>query len=287
MQKILIASVAAALAAAPVLAASAVGASAAPRCQDVLRYLNADIEDLQHTLRGRSGAAATIREKGIVLRWGATPPRVLYMAPEPSADRSPRNAAERTMKKLGVGWGVDRGLGPGVNPGEAAILEAVKSDTEFVVWLINKELPQDWQLRTAPAYSGRLERGVIKILYLPHKHWPASIARTGARALYQYTKHGEIDTAVVLLDPEHVGEERHRVHFLLHEMLHALGRSHADRREFPETVMHPKAYRGDGMGYLKGLDKAALRAVYSPLVPAGTKGDSLHCDSHGRVRGGQ
>ena len=203
-------------------------ASAATRCQDVLRYLKADVENLQDSLQGMTrGAAIAVRKKGFVLRWGATPPAVLFIAGTPEA------------------------------------AEMAKSDAGFAVWAINGALPKNWQMPFGGARNGRMEDNTIKVAYLPGEYWPASITKSEARAFTQFTKEGEIRAAIILPDYTRLTEERHRVYSLLHEMLHALGRAHVDRSKFPETIMHPKAYRGTGVA-LRSLDKAALRAVYKP-----------------------
>ena len=88
----------------------------------------------------------------------------------------------------------------------------------------------------------------------------------------------------VLLDHTRVTRERDRIYILLHKLLHALGRAHADRYRFPDTIMHPEANRGHSAS-LKSLDKAALRAIHSPFVPVGTTRDDLRCDRRGRIRG--
>ena len=92
--------------------------------------------------------------------------------------------------------------------------------------------------------------------------------------------------AGVLLDHTRIPRERDRIYILLHEALHTLGRGHVSRRAFPETIMHPKASR-DHLASLRSLDKSALRTVHSPLVPVGTTGDDLRCDSRGRIRNGR
>lgn len=89
----------------------------------------------------------------------------------------------------------------------------------------------------------------------------------------------------MLVDSTCFPEDRNRIHVLLHEMLHALGRAHVDRHEFPDTILHQTSKGEDHEGFLKGLDKAALCAFYSPLVPVGTKAHTLCCDGQGRVTG--
>ena len=253
------------IALAAVLMALVVGtANAGTACHDVLRYLKADIEDSLRDLRGSIRPwAAELRSKAVVLRWGPTPPRVLYMA--------------------------SRG-GDVLTPEDARAVKLAKADTEFVVWLLNKDMPKSWQLRLGTTSGGRLEQGAITVLHLPHKHWPAILTRNDrvkpwGKGIPVYNKEGEITTAAVLIDYTRFGEDRSRIHVLLHEMLHALDRGDVDRREFPETIMHSDSHQDDHGGHLKNLGKAALRAVYSPAVPVGTRGASLKCDSLGRIEG--
>ena len=244
------------------LAAAAVlvgGAGAAPNCRDVVRYLQADAADLK---------------KEFVVRWGATPPTVRYLAAR--QDPPPQNEAEKEIRRLGLGWG-------GASAREAAMLKMAEEDTRFVVWSINKELPKTYQLRVGATQGGRLKEGEIVVIYAPHHLWPPSLEKTPARALFDSTEKGEIRKAAVFLNPDPglFFEERERLYFLFHEMLHALGRAHVDPDAFPDTIMHPEAYR-DSIGPLKALDKAALRAVYGSL-PVGARAATLKCDDQGRI----
>ena len=169
--------------------------------------------------------------------------------------------------------------------------DTAKEDASYVVWLINKELPPDWQLTFSkiPAKrEAKFEWGIIKVIYLRREKWPEEVGhrKALARAVTLPDKSGMILAAGVLLDHTRIPRERDRIYTLLHEVLHALGRGHVARREFPETIMHPKASRNH-LASLRSLDKAALRAIHSPLVPVGTRGDDLRCDSRGRIRNGQ
>ena len=59
---------------------------------------------------------------------------------------------------------------------------------------------------------------------------------------------------------------------LVHELIHALGRDHADPARFPSTLLHDY---GEGTeGYvMHQLDREALLAVYSVLEPGDTPAD--------------
>ena len=217
-----------ALIAAAVFAAWAAGASAAPRCQDVLRYLKADAKD--------SG--------GTVQRWRLSP-EVRYVAARD---------------------------GEAVGPETTEMLRLVKSDTDFVVWLLNKHLPKDWHLRLGTTHAGgnAFQPGAISVFYLSREYWPKALTRDDSakvwgKSIPVHNKDGEITSTAVLVDYTRLPEDRNRISVLLHEMLHALGRGHVDRWEFPDTVMHPDSNKGDHSGDIKSLDKAALRAVYGRL----------------------
>ena len=201
-----------------------------------LAYLKADAED----------------NGGEVLRWRHAP-EVRYIAPRD---------------------------GQSVRADQAEMVRLAKSDTEYVVWLINKDLPPDWQLRAKPTQSTASEPGTILVAHLPREHWPKNMfTRNDPEKLFGTAfpirdESGEIRRAVVLVDYTRLPEDRSRLEVLLHEMLHALGRGHVDRWEFPETIMHPKANKDEHGGFLKAFDKAALRAVYGRLG-VGMTGRSL------------
>ena len=235
--------------AAALAAGSADYAAAAARCQDVLRYLKADVEDMRNHLKNSSDPTfVTVLEKGFVLRWGATRPVV----------------------RLAEG-----------SPGYA------RADAEFAVWLINKELPEAHRLRvgkTPVAREAYYNFDEIKVVYLPRGEWPVKGDYGVGHTKYHLRDAGRMVAARVLIDHTRLTEERVRIFILLHELLHALGRTHVDRHEFPDTIMHVSSPSWTPPA-LKSLDKAALRAVYSPLVPVGTTADSLRCDSQGRVTG--
>ena len=65
---------------------------------------------------------------------------------------------------------------------------------------------------------------------------------------------------------------RSRVRTLAHELLHALGRGHADPAANPESIMLLRASETDPGFYLYPLDRAALQAVYGRLEP----GDGIY-----------
>ena len=159
-----------------------------------------------------------------------------------------------------------------------------KADAEWAVWLINRHLPKNWQLRfdSRPALSGYGENE-IRVVYLRKEGWAENIRDEALAKGFTRDTDGKLEFAVVLLDRTRLPEQHHRHYFLLHEMLHVLGRAHVDQEKFPETIMGPRAYKND-LKFLGALDKAALRAVYSPVIPVGTRGRDLRCDEQGRIR---
>ncbi len=76
----------------------------------------------------------------------------------------------------------------------------------------------------------------------------------------------------VWVDPVRATGER-RLLVLVHELLHTLGRGHADAERFPASVMRPVSdsiRRGE---ILYPLDRAALLAAYRMLEPSATRGE--------------
>ena len=143
-----------------------------------------------------------------------------------------------------------------------------------------------FQLRLGPpTRSTKHERGIIKVVYLANRDWPEKIRRSWGNSRNFFGSNGSMGGGVILLDHTRVTDAHRRVFVLLHEMLHSFGRSHVDHDEFPDTIMHTKDRWRGNEGHLKDLDKAALRALHSPLVPVGTRADTLRCDGQGRLRG--
>ena len=176
--------------------------------------------------------ADSSKRDGVVARWGATGPVVRLAGGSPAIARS---------------------------------------DAEYAIWLINKELPENWQLRvgkTPVAREDEYDFDMIKIVYRPREEWPVSGDYGVGHTKPRVRDDGKMVAARVLIDHTRLTEERLRILILLHELLHALGRWHVDHDEFPETIMHASSPSWTPPA-LKSLDKAALRAVYSPLVPVG------------------
>ena len=86
-----------------------------------------------------------------------------------------------------------------------------------------------------------------------------SVRSLGARTLSYWAGRVWVDPARV------TGEER--VHVLVHEILHVLGRDHADPERFPDSVMRPLYTSARTGEILHPLDREALLAVYGVLSP--------------------
>ena len=148
------------------------------------------------------------------------------------------------------------------------------AETRATAALINSALPQRWQLRfnaipKPAAYNP--QNGEIVVEFSPKESWPAtgsSDTRVGL-AITAFNDAGEIEQATVFVDPVHNDTQRDRMYVLAHEFLHALGRGHADARNFPHTVTHATL---DDKNHVRGyilhqLDNEALLAVYSRMEP--------------------
>ncbi len=70
----------------------------------------------------------------------------------------------------------------------------------------------------------------------------------------------------VWVDPVRATGES-RLHVLVHEILHVLGRHHADPERFPESVMRPVYGPVSQGGILDPLDREVLLAVHGRLAP--------------------
>lgn len=147
------------------------------------------------------------------------------------------------------------------------------AETRAVVGLINSALPQRWQLRFSsqpvPAAESPQNGGIV-VRFSAARTWPhRHDDNTLGLADWQYESTGEITAARVWLDPARNRTQQQRMEVLAHEMLHALGRGHADARRFPYTITHESLNDERHVkGYiLHQLDNEALLAVYSRMRP--------------------
>lgn len=152
-------------------------------------------------------------------------------------------------------------------------------ETVRVVQLLNAALPLDWQIRFdhAPGPHGPLgpPDGEILVEFAPQADWSLPdgppVGEQIGLAAPQYTIVPTGNPAVpwlleiiggqVWVDPTRThGNERLGV--IAHEILHVLGRQHADPLRFPETIMVPGGGYGPTRHVLHPLDREALFAVY-------------------------
>ena len=156
-----------------------------------------------------------------------------------------------------------------------------KWHTEMAVRLINSALPANWQLRlddTPAPRTADLERGAIKVGFLPREQWPAGSCSGNAIGCARWNHvSGRVTAGGLVVDPIRVTGERRRVSVLLHELLHTLGRGHVSPTAFPDTIMHTAGHRGEAEWLvLNSLDEAALHAVYSRLSAGMAASDLDH-----------
>lgn len=178
---------------------------------------------------------------------------------------------------------------PVVRVAEGAVPELVQQVAN-VVRAINAALPNDWQLtfsRTpAPVQadsSVRAPEGEIHVHFSSRTEWPAEhqgvagFAPTYFRCLDISCRTFVVNSGRTYVDPS-VTSGRIRERTIAHEILHNLGRLHADPMRFPDTIMDSRNTRADsGKPILDPLDREALLAVYGSLTP-GTPSDQIEDD---------
>ena len=184
---------------------------------------------------------AQVEDGSGLLRWGRTPPTVYVV------ETASRSMIEETKKAIA---------------------------------LINGALPPDWQIRasTRPiteAQEGAGIDGGITVNFAPRYTWPRSVRDAAGVAYTRWNGAGEITKAAVLVDSRLSGEKRLGV--LAHELLHTLGRGHADPNRFPQTIMHAYGVNPFPDFVLHPLDREALHAVYGRMS-AGTQPRDIAAD---------
>ena len=156
------------------------------------------------------------------------------------------------------------------------------------VQLLNANLPRDFQLtvdptpvseEAAPPGMGTdptMADGQILVEFDRREDWELTPEAedlvgedTVGIASVRYVVTGGISTVRVWVDRTRTDSP---MAVLVHELVHALGRDHADPTRFPSTLMH--AYGEGEAGYvLYQLDREALLAVYGVLEPGATPAD--------------
>ena len=167
----------------------------------------------------------------------------------------------------------------------AGATAAMIDETVRAVQLINAALPGHWQLRVdskaGPDVSTAPLPGGILAKFAPREAWPVvpdAVDTLGQARWFTASPSDDAVTSGTILEAEifidHTrvkGESR--LHVLVHELIHALGRGHADPRWFPDTIM---VSRGDILNpghILYPLDREALLAVYGKLAPGDNSDD--------------
>ena len=189
----------------------------------------------------RRDAAQVDNDRGL-LRWGRTPPTVHVV-----------EGASRAMIE----------------------------ETKKAILLINGALPADWQLRvsTSPITEEQEAAGIvggITVNFSPRYRWPSSARRTDADgwAFWRHDGGGQITQAAVLVD-SNLGSTT-RLGILTHELIHTLGRQHADPDRFSASIMHAYVHGAPDF-VLYPLDREALHAVYSRMS-SGTQPSDIATD---------
>ena len=155
----------------------------------------------------------------------------------------------------------------------------------FAVRAINASLPHNWQLSISsdegPAGVVDAQNGEILIEFASPAFWPEGSPDDALGIAYNDPESfstGELTWGRVFVDPDPEVFERDDLHLwvrttLIHELLHALGRYHADPSQFPETVMHPYGELTAIWHIVHPLDREALLAVYGYLEPGASVDD--------------
>ena len=154
-------------------------------------------------------------------------------------------------------------------------------DVQLAVQMINASLPNDWQLALSndrapkPTRNANQPReGEIVVAFARRETWPDRPAddRTGQALTWAYDT-GEITRGEVWVDHTRTDGRSERLHVIVHELLHVLGRGHPDPYRFRDTVMKTPGHENSGF-ILYPLDREALLAVYSRLDP-GTRPEDI------------
>lgn len=181
---------------------------------------------------------------------------------------------------------------------EGATPEMVHQTVRAVQW-INAALPRGHRLRfdralvprgvaeaigtfkceNIPCEQPRIPNGEIFVRFAPAEVW---LGAERAAKTPHVSGQGEFDgwvlmrgtgehrrshwTGRVWVDPARATSES-RLHVLVHEMLHVLGRHHADPERFPRSVMRPVYGAVSPRGILDPLDREVLLAVHGRLAP--------------------
>lgn len=188
--------------------------------------------------------------------------------------------------------GADSALTPGnlLRFAEAPVVRYVAGTTAEqinqivrAVRLLNANLPSDFQLTvdatpvsaaddTAGDNHDTLAEDQILVEFDRREDWEIQYRGnpTGGTTTWNFS--GRIVTARVWVDDTRTRSTADQMVTLVHELIHALGRQHADSGRFPSTIMHVSSSGTEGY-LMHRLDREALLAVYSVLEPGDTSAD--------------
>ena len=141
------------------------------------------------------------------------------------------------------------------------------------IQLINASLPNNWQLRMESTYVSRdaevpLDDEIL-IRFAPNAEWQfgeddaCSTTALGCTDSYVFEGTAERAGAHVVIDPTQEYEP-HLPGLIVHEVLHALGRHHADSFLYPKSIMVSGGWP-NALHALYPLDQDALYAVHDRL----------------------
>ena len=183
----------------------------------------------------------------------------------------------------------------GEGPPTVAIVEGATAgmieETRQAVRILNAALPPHWQLGfSAQPQPNVLEpgHGALLVEFIPRTLWPGThpenavgVARYWLDAVLNPNFDPEtagpedlgkaqiatISSGRVWIDHTAISGEQ-RMETLVHELIHTLGRGHADSTDFPLSVMVGEGLSNGKQGHvLQPLDRDALLAVYDRLPP--------------------
>ncbi len=181
-----------------------------------------------------------------------------------------------TLRRYLTADALDSGYNAVLRFGEAPTVRIQKGatpaqirETAHAVQLINYWLPADWKLeldlRPTEHESGSPDDGVIVVEFSDRETWGQPIGAQTVGLAHKWFSEStvEIFSTKVWIDPGRT-EGNDRISTLVHELIHALGRGHADETSFPKTLMHP-VLSAENSHVLYRLDQDALAAVYGVL----------------------
>ena len=151
------------------------------------------------------------------------------------------------------------------------------------VQLLNANLPRDFQLTVdatpvsaADDAAGNshdtLAEDQILVEFDRREDWEIRYHGNPVGNTNSWDISGRIITARVWVDDTRLRSIADQMETLVHELIHALGRRHADSARFPSTIMHVSAVGTEGY-FMHQLDREALLAVYGILEPGDTSAD--------------